>query len=679
MLPVNGFFGHIQKNHFRSLIMFMGFMVSMHITIATIMSIPLPMWRHIPAIFSDPIAYFKAMGVMATAIGVIIFILFYYVQSYLLKWTIGFKPLSVNHCQRAHKITQELATIAGIPVPQLDYIPTPALNSFASGLSKNNAHIIVTQGLLEALDDDELAAVIAHEIAHIKNGDMNMMAVANAAIGSIQSINFINPMKMTLFKHIPPIFFILGFPILVPLFILVVFYSFVMQLTSLITSVTAYVISSSREYIADAEAVGLTHNPAALVSALSKIHGRSNLHCKNIIASSMMIDGPASGKNASHPPMQMRIEKLTQLSGSMIHGTGVRKDTRQRSLKANHGSAYGAASYANGKAAPSFAQSFGYNTHVAPTNVSEYIPTSADYAAYQGRTFKQEESGSLLDRITFGNDAEFGLDQTARWALIAVLSIFVISKVKIRLQKQDPVMAEFIAPAPADRTPVFVTFDLNNDGLVTINQNRSDVSFDIHNDGQQHAIGWLAPREGFLFHDVNRNGQMDGMSELVTLDYRAALSAKSFQMLKQFDSNSDGVVNGKDNEFSHLMIWRDLDSNGKFKTYEGYTLDQLGIKSLVLRATKFGTSEGWLTQDSNTQLLRKGRYVHDHERALKPIGDMAGGRIYMTSFEVNLYSAKTPNNIARVQTSSHSTTNGQSSAETKLTAKTAPPALRLRR
>ena len=666
MLTVNGFFGHIQKNHCRSLIMFMGFMLSMHIAVATIMSIPLPIWQHIPAIFSDPIAYFKAVGVIVTAFNFIVFILFYYTQSFMLRWTLGFEPLSLNHCPRIHNITRDLASLAGIPMPQLDYIPVPMLNAFASGRSKNDAHIIVTQGLLEALDDDELAAVIAHEIAHIKNGDMHMMAVANAAIGSIRSINFINPMKMSFFKHIPPIIFLIGFPLFIPLFILVVFYSFILQLTSLITNLTSYVIASSREYIADAEAVALTHNPAALVSALSKIHGRSTLHCKNSIASSMMIDGPVTGANASHPPMQMRIEKLTQLSGSMIHGSGIRKDTRQRSLRANNGSAYGAALYGGGNAAnsfapASFAQGFSRKPHISPRNIREYIPDSADYAAYQGRTFKAEQSASIFDRIAKDNDAEFGLDQKARWAIIAVLAVFVVNKITIKFQKAEPVIVESIAPAP-ERTPIFVTFDLNHDGLETIKQSSSKVRFDIHDDGQHHLIGWLGPKEGFLFHDANRNKRMDGINELVTLNYIDARRAKNFQMLKQFDSNNDRQLSPKDSEFAHLMIWRDLDGNGKFKVHEGATLNELGITRLGFRATRFGTQDGWLMQESNTQLLLKGKYTHDPEKALKPIGNMAGGKIYMTSFEVNLKKAAP-----------------SKSPEKKLSEKTEPFALQIRR
>ena len=640
MQPVNGFFGHIQKNHARSLIMFMGFMLSMHITVATIMSIPFPFWRHIPAVFDDPIGYVQTMGLMVTALNFIIFVLFYFGQTFLLKWTIGFEPLTLNNNPRLHNITQNLATMAGIPMPQLDYIPTPALNSFASGLSKHNAHIIVTQGLLDALDDDELAAVIAHEIAHIKNGDMHMMAVANAAIGSIKSVNFINPMKFTFFKRIPPIGFILGFPILFPVFILVIFYSFIMQLTSLIASATKYVISSSREYIADAEAVRLTHNPAALVSALSKIHGRSNLHCNNTIANAMMIDGPTTGKDASHPPIQIRMEKLAQLSGSMIHGTGMRRDTRQRSLASHNGNAYAPVPYGQGaSSAPSFAQGFGRVAPITRSNIRDYIPASADYAAYQGKTFKTEEPESLFDRISLGDDGEFGLDQPVRWAIIAVLSVYLANKFYHKAKTPPTAVPQHIETV-FDYTPAFVTFDLKSDGLVTISQPTSKVFMDVHNHGKKYNIGWVGPGEGILFHDANQNKHMDGFSELVTFEYGRAKIAKSFEMLRKFDSNHDGVITRKDTDFPNLMLWRDRGIDGKYEPNEGSSLSELGITSLVLRATQFETSEG-RTLDTKTKLIRKGRYVHDVDRVSKPIRDMAGGRIYMTSFETDMTQYKT--------------------------------------
>jgi len=126
------------------------------------------------------------------------------------------------------------------------------------------------------------------------------------------------------------------------------------------------------------------------------------------------------------------------------------------------------------------------------------------------------------------------------------------------------------------------------------------------------------------------------------------------------------------------MIWRDLNIDGKFDLDEGYTLGQLGITSLLLRSSKFGTPEGWLTQESNTQLLRKGRYTHDAEKALKPVRDMAGGKIYMTSFEINLINDRPSNGQPAIQTSGKMVDVKSRPVDAKLTQTIEPPALRLR-
>ena len=133
---------------------------------------------------------------------------------------------------------------------------------------------------------------------------------------------------------------------------------------------------------------------------------------------------------------------------------------------------------------------------------------------------------------------------------------------------------------------------------------------------------------------------MDGFSELVTFEYGRAKIAKSFEMLRKFDSNHDGVITRKDTDFPNLMLWRDRGIDGKYEPNEGSSLSELGITSLVLRATQFETSEG-RTLDTKTKLIRKGRYVHDVDRVSKPIRDMAGGRIYMTSFETDMTQYKT--------------------------------------
>ncbi len=643
MLPVNGFFGHIQKNHAKSMIMFMGFMVSMHITVATILSIPFPFWNHLPTIFDDPIAYVQTMGVTVSAGILFVFILFYFGHTHFLKHTIGYRPLTAASSPRLHSVTEELSILAGIPTPQLDYIPTPSLNSFASGLTKGSAHIIITQGLLDALDDEELKAVIAHEIAHIKNGDMHMMAVANAAIGSIKLVNFLNPMKFSFVKRIPPIGLIIGLPILLPVLILVIFYSFIMQLTSLIANATRLLISSSREYIADAEAVRLTHNPAALVSALSKIHGRSGLHSNNTIANAMMIDGPTTGKDASHPTIESRISKLATLSGSMIHGAGIRKDTRRQSLSQHGGNAYGSGHYgASGAGATSFSNGFAPVSRMTQSNVRSYIPDSPDYADYQGKTFKTAEPTGILDRVTLENDGEFGLDRNARWAIIGVLCILVpvmhYNKSQRKQAKLQRANSTYVQPV-IEQSPVFVALDLKDRGVHTKRLNMNSPYFDFKGQGRRHKTGWLESSSGFLFHDKNRNGQMDGIHELVTADLERSQKSRNLVPLLQFDSNRNGVVNQRDAEFSRLKVWRDFGGDGVFENNEAFTLKSLGITELNVAATDFKKPDG-ITVASGAKLIKKGNFsreLSDKQKMIRQhVTEGSFDSIILVSFETDL-------------------------------------------
>jgi hypothetical protein len=230
-----------------------------------------------------------------------------------------------------------------------------------------------------------------------------------------------------------------------------------------------------------------------------------------------------------------------------------------------------------------------------------------------------------------------------------------------------------------ERTPAFITFDLKNDGLVTIGQDQSKVFLNIHNDGKAHKIGWVGPGEGLLFFDDNQNGFMDGLHELVSLKYPLALQAKKFHMLKKFDNNKDHRITHLDEDFSKLMIWRDLNIDGKYTRDEGDSLDQLGITSILLRARKLGGREALLTQNNNTQLIKKGAYTHDANRALKPVGDMAGGNIYMTSFEVSLTNYRVTEDQLSVEIISENSERQSAAVLNRRTSISEPPALRLRR
>lgn len=322
MLRVNGFFGHIQKNHWRSLMVFIGFAVAFQIAAGVLLTVPIIASGSTNFIFVAPLAYLKIYGLWVFIAGGVLFILTYLFQTKLLQHGMGFEVVTPMMRPRLCAIVENYATTAGIKMPDIAIMPHSALNSFACGLSKNNATIVVTEGLLRGLNDDELAAVIAHEVAHIKNGDVNFMAVANAAMSIIGFINKINPFQFRGKKS-------LGCAILLPpVLMLFLFFGFAISITNTLTKITRYLITSSREYIADAEAVRLTHNPGALISALRKIEGRSAIDDLSPAAEPMMIDGDMEGAMATHPAIYDRIAMLTSLSGSMIHGAAPHRDTR---------------------------------------------------------------------------------------------------------------------------------------------------------------------------------------------------------------------------------------------------------------------------------------------------------------------------------------------------------------
>jgi len=116
--------------------------------------------------------------------------------------------------------------------------------------------------------------------------------------------------------------------VLPPFMLLFLIGAFLSGLALLIARVSRLMISSSRELIADAEAVRMTHNPSALISALRRIEGHSHVPGIGPEADAMMIDGATEGALATHPAISERIDILTRLSGAMAYVQDMRRDTR---------------------------------------------------------------------------------------------------------------------------------------------------------------------------------------------------------------------------------------------------------------------------------------------------------------------------------------------------------------
>ena len=306
-LRVNGLFGHIKANDFRSVVSFLGFAVAIQIMAAGVLLIPLMFIdaAHAPLHLG---AYLFRYGSAVMLITCGLFIWRYDRYCDDMEEAIGFGMMPIGS-QRLRRAVEEMAVTAGIPCPRVAMIESSALNAFACGTKPENSVVVATRGLIDALDDRELRAVVAHEITHIKNGDIRFMASAHVLFGIMDGIGKLNKFKLrstgfrwrTLFMP--------------ALYILPAMASMAAGLAYMIGRATRSGVSLAREFIADAEAVRLSQDAGALVSALRKVEGRSKVDGLHPQFEAMMIDGAARGANPTHPPIAERIAALVRLAG----------------------------------------------------------------------------------------------------------------------------------------------------------------------------------------------------------------------------------------------------------------------------------------------------------------------------------------------------------------------------
>lgn len=185
--------------------------------------------------------------------------------------------------------------------PRLYYVPSAMLNAFAVG-ERNDAALVVTDGLLRALTLRELVGVLAHEISHVRNNDLWLMGLADV-VGRLTRL-------MTLFGIA---LLILGLPmwltgaaslplLLIPLLL------FAPQLTVLLQ----LALSRSREFDADLDAAGLTGDPEGLASALFKLERFQRGLWERILMPGYRLPEPSLLR--THPPTAQRVERLRALA-----------------------------------------------------------------------------------------------------------------------------------------------------------------------------------------------------------------------------------------------------------------------------------------------------------------------------------------------------------------------------
>jgi len=206
-------------------------------------------------------------------------------------------------------IVQQLASRAGLPMPKVYLIASPHPNAFATGRNPENAAVAATTGLLAILNRDEIAAVMAHELAHVKNRDTLIMTMTATIAGAISFLANFGLFFRGGGDNRGNMLAMLAAVIIAP------FAAMIVQLA----------ISRTREYSADRGAAEISRNPRALASALAKLHEGARripnpVAMRNPAAASLYIVPSATGRDnmfSTHPDTANRIAALHAMADEM--------------------------------------------------------------------------------------------------------------------------------------------------------------------------------------------------------------------------------------------------------------------------------------------------------------------------------------------------------------------------
>jgi len=233
------------------------------------------------------------------------------------------KKISRDDHPRLYNVVEEMKIASGLEkMPDIYIIDDPALNAFATGRDPNRAAVAITSGLLQKLNRDQLQGVIGHEISHIKNRDVLLMAMSSVLLGTIVILAWYAT-RLLFFSSMAggrrSSSSGGGSGQLIILAVGIVF----IILAPIMAQLIYFAISRKREYLADASSALYTRYPEGLASALEKLAAStSQLKSANKATAPMYIINPFRKKGMSaidltstHPPISERIRILRSMAG----------------------------------------------------------------------------------------------------------------------------------------------------------------------------------------------------------------------------------------------------------------------------------------------------------------------------------------------------------------------------
>jgi heat shock protein HtpX len=240
----------------------------------------------------------------------------YFFSDKLVLWSTGARILEKDEYPELHQTIGKLCKEADLPLPKIAIMQSPVPNAFATGRSPKHAVVACTDSIMRLLNKEELEAVLAHELAHVKNRDILTMTMASfiAMIASMIMQSFFYSAVLGGRNREG------GGTIIIWIVSIIVY---------AVSTLLILALSRYREFAADRGSALITKNPKALIAALSKISGRMDAvppeaKAKVEAANAFFIIPALSGRSfmellSTHPPLEKRIANLEKIEAEM-HG-----------------------------------------------------------------------------------------------------------------------------------------------------------------------------------------------------------------------------------------------------------------------------------------------------------------------------------------------------------------------
>jgi heat shock protein HtpX len=330
-----GLYTHIASNRFRSMVLLAGLFVLIYVLVyagaliaEVVTNSDASVDYYLMAALRDLLTAFP----YATGAAVLWIVIAYFFHQNMIDAVTGGEDVTRQQQPRLHNLLENLCISRGIPMPNLKMMESPALNAFATGLNRRQYAVTVTTGLLKALNDQEIEAVLGHELTHIRNGDVQLMVVAVIIAGVV---GFFGELFFRTFTNLSWSSGGGGWSSSSSrsssssdsdskgsggggAIVVVIIAVALIVLAWLLSQIVKLALSRSREFLADAGSVELTKNPDAMISALRKIENRGELPGATSAVMELCVDNPREGFAdlfATHPSVQSRVDALVKFAG----------------------------------------------------------------------------------------------------------------------------------------------------------------------------------------------------------------------------------------------------------------------------------------------------------------------------------------------------------------------------